>query len=326
MQTRSRYTGKFSAQDVDFLQSILNKLEESDALIGLATEKQLANKIQSTKNIKKITSSMKMVAAARLKGEERRLAASIPFNQWTYELFSEPKFLEEATFEDFPQKVLIVPFTSDKGLCGGINSFISRGVRNMIAKLDAQSKQADVCVIGEKGRGQMQRMLTGNQIKRTCTDVVAPGNYTMASALSTELIKAGAETDYDAVIMVYNSYKNAAVYNQMYKVITPLKTGGEESEGNGSNEALAGYDFDSEKAESMSDLYEFIISTNLYHSFMDGAAAEQSARMTAMEGASSNAGEMIDKLTLQYNRARQSRITTELIEIISGASALEKKK
>merc|ERR1740133_7678 len=293
---------------------------------GMATEKQLANKIQSTKNIKKITSSMKMVAAARLKGEERRLAASIPFNQWTYEMFSEPKFLEEATFVDFPQKVLIVPFTSDKGLCGGINSFISRGVRNMIGKLDAQSKQADVCVIGEKGRGQMQRMLTGNQIKRTCTDVVAPGNYTMASALSTELIKAGAETDYDAVIMVYNSYKNAAVYNQMYKVITPLKTGGEESEGGGSNEALAGYDFDSEKAESMSDLYEFIISTNLYHSFMDGAAAEQSARMTAMEGASSNAGEMIDKLTLQYNRARQSRITTELIEIISGASALEKKK
>jgi F-type H+-transporting ATPase subunit gamma len=295
---------------------------------GMATEKQLANKIQSTKNIKKITSSMKMVAAARLKGEERRLAASIPFNQWTYEMFSEPKFLEEATFEDFPQKVLIVPFTSDKGLCGGINSFISRGVRNMIGKLDAQAKQADVCVIGEKGRGQMQRMLTGNQIKRTCTDVVAPGNYTMASALSTELIKAGAETDYDAVIMVYNSYKNAAVYNQMYKVITPLKTGGEESEGAGgtSNEALAGYDFDSEKAESMSDLYEFIISTNLYHSFMDGAAAEQSARMTAMEGASSNAGEMIDKLTLQYNRARQSRITTELIEIISGASALEKKK
>merc|ERR1740133_52401 len=296
---------------------------------GMATEKQLANKIQSTKNIKKITSSMKMVAAARLKGEERRLAASIPFNQWTYELFSEPKFLEEATFVDFPQKVLIVPFTSDKGLCGGINSFISRGVRNMIAKLDEQSKQADVCVIGEKGRGQMQRMLTGNQIKRTCTDVVAPGNYTMASALSTELIKAGAETDYDAVIMVYNSYKNAAVYNQMYKVITPLKTGGEETEGGtGSSvgEALAGYDFDSEKAESMSDLYEFIISTNLYHSFMDGAAAEQSARMTAMEGASSNAGEMIDKLTLQYNRARQSRITTELIEIISGASALEKKK
>ena len=295
---------------------------------GMATEKQLANKIQSTKNIKKITSSMKMVAAARLKGEERRLAASIPFNQWTYELFSEPKFLEEATFVDFPQKVLIVPFTSDKGLCGGINSFISRGVRNMIAKLDAQSKQADVCVIGEKGRGQMQRMLTGNQIKRTCTDVVAPGNYTMASALSTELIKAGAETDYDAVIMVYNSYKNAAVYNQMYKVITPLKTGGEESESANASvgEALAGYDFDSEKAESMSDLYEFIISTNLYHSFMDGAAAEQSARMTAMEGASSNAGEMIDKLTLQYNRARQSRITTELIEIISGASALEKKK
>jgi F-type H+-transporting ATPase subunit gamma len=300
---------------------------------NMATEKQLSNKIQSTKNIKKITSSMKMVAAARLKGEERRLQASIPFNKWTYSIYTEPKLLENSTFNEFPSKVLIVPFTSDKGLCGGINSFISRGVRDMISKLDTQSKKADVCVIGEKGRAQMARMLNNNLITRTCTDVVAPGNYALASALSTELIKAGAETDYDAVIMVYNSYKNAAVYNQMYKIITPLKSGGEEVEGGSasssdgsSSEALAGYDFDTEKAESMTDLYEFILSTNLYHSFMDGAAAEQSARMTAMEGASSNAGEMIDKLTLQYNRARQARITTELIEIISGASALEKKK
>merc|ERR1712161_45960 len=113
-------------------------------------------------------------------------------------------------------------------------------------------KEADVVVIGDKGRSQMRRSI-GDNITRSATDVVSPGNYTLASALSTE----------------------------------------------------------------------FIVSTQLYHSFMDGAAAEQSSRMTAMENASQNAGEMIDSLTLQYNRARQSRITTELIEIISGASAIE---
>jgi len=283
---------------------------------GMATEAQIKNQIKSTTNIRKITSSMKMVSAAKLKGDESRLAAAIPFNKWTSEIYSEPKLMEDATFDELPKKSLIVPFTSEKGLCGGINSFISRGVRDMIKKLDEDGKEADVVIIGEKGRAPMRRSV-GDRITRTATDVIAPGNYTLASALSTELIAAGAE-DYDAVVIVYNSYVNAAVYNQMYKVITPLKAGEE-----GSAEILPNYEFDSEKIESTTDLYEFILSTQVYHSFMDGAAAEQSARMTAMENASKNAGEMIDSLTLQYNRARQARITTELIEIISGASAIE---
>jgi len=283
---------------------------------GMATEQQIKQSIGSTQNIQKITSSMKMVSAAKLKGDENRLKAATPFNQWTYEIYSEPTLLEDATFDEIPQKCLIVPFTSDKGLCGGINSFISRGTRDMIKKLDADGKEVDVVVIGDKGRAQMRRTI-GDKISRSATEVQVPGNYALASALSTELMAAGAE-DYDAIVFVYNSYVNAAVYQQKYKVITPLKSGVE-----GSEEILLAYDFDSEKSESMTDMYEFILSTQLYHSFMDGAAAEQSARMTAMENASKNAGEMIDSLTLQYNRARQSRITTELIEIISGASAIE---
>jgi len=281
---------------------------------GMATEKQILSQINSTKNIRKITASMKMVSAAKLKGDEMRLAAAIPFNQWSYEIYPKPAVMEDATFEELPQKVLIVPFTSDKGLCGGINSFISRGVRDMVQKLDAQGKKADIVVIGEKGRSQMRRSV-GDNITRAATDVVSPGTYSLASALSTELIAAGAE-DYDAIVMVYNTFKNAAVYDQAYKIITPLQSGED------GVEILPEYDFDSDKAESMTDLYEFILSTQLYHCFMDGAASEQSSRMTAMENASVNAGEMIDSLTLKYNRARQARITTELIEIISGASAI----
>ncbi|VEU37885.1 unnamed protein product [Pseudo-nitzschia multistriata] len=282
---------------------------------GMATEKQIFNQIQSTKNIKKITSSMKMVSAAKLKGDEQRLAAAIPFNNWSYEIYSEPTLIEDATFEELPQKVLVVPFTSDKGLCGGINSFISRGTRDMVNKLKAQGKEADIVIIGDKGRSQMRRTV-GEHVVRSATEVESPGTYALASALSTELIAAGAE-DYDAVVMIYNSFVNAAVYNQMYKVVTPLKPSEDGSE------ILPTYDFDSDKAESMTDLYEFVLSTQLFHCFMDGAASEQSARMTAMENASNNANEMIDSLTLRYNRARQARITTELIEIISGASAIE---
>lgn len=282
---------------------------------GMATEKQIFNQIQSTKNIQKITSSMKMVSAAKLKGDEQRLAKAKPFNAWTGTLCAEPRELEDATYEELPQKTLIVPFTSDKGLCGGVNSFISRGVKDCASKIAAQGKECDVVIVGDKGRGQLRRFV-GDQILRTATDVVAPGTFTLASGLAAELMAAGA-SDYDAVVLMYNSYVNAAVYKQKYKVITPFVFEGEEGV------TLSQYEFDSDKAEAMQDLYEYLIANQIFHSFIDGAAAEQASRMSAMENASKNASEMIDSLTLRYNRARQARITTELIEIISGASALD---
>lgn len=289
----------------------------SQQVRGMATEKQIANQITSTKNIKKITASMKMVSAAKLKGDETRLAAAIPFNSWTNKLCSEPKEVEDATFEELPDKCLVVPFTSEKGLCGGINTYISRVTRDIVKKIDAQGKSVDVVIIGDKGRGALRRTHS-DRIIRSATDVVAPGSFTLASALTTELIASGAQ-EYGAVVLVYNKYVNAAVYKQMYKVITPFAIATEDGG------SLPAYDFDSDKPESMTDLFEFMMASQVFHSFMDGAASEQSSRMTAMENATKNAGEMIDSLTLRYNRARQSRITTELIEIISGASALEKK-
>jgi F-type H+-transporting ATPase subunit gamma len=281
----------------------------------MATEKQIWNQIQSTKNIQKITSSMKMVSAAKLKGDEQRLQKAKPFNAWTATLCPEPHEIEDATYEELPGKTLIVPFTSEKGLCGGVNSFITRGVKDCVKKLGDQGKECDIVVIGDKGRGQLRRYY-GEKILRSATDVVAPATFTLASCLATEIMAAGA-ADYDAVLLMYNSYVNAAVYKQKYKVITPFVFEGEDGV------TLSQYEFDSDKAESMQDLYEYMIATQIFHSFMDGAAAEQSSRMSAMENASKNANEMIDSLTLRYNRARQARITTELIEIISGASALD---
>uniref|UniRef100_A0A7S2N4W1 ATP synthase subunit gamma, mitochondrial n=1 Tax=Helicotheca tamesis TaxID=374047 RepID=A0A7S2N4W1_9STRA len=282
---------------------------------GMATEKQIFNQIQSTKNIQKITSSMKMVSAAKLKGDEQRLATAIPFNAWTTAITGEPTLVEEATFEELPQKTLIVPVSSDKGLCGGVNSFITRGVKDCVAKLKAQGKECDIVIIGDKGRGQLRRT-HGDLIKRTATEVVAPGTFSLAAALTAELMAAGAQ-DYDGVVIMYNSFINSAVYTQKYKLIKPFS-------GEGEDEPMMSYEFEPDtKSEVLTDLYEYLLTSQVYHSFMDGAASEQSSRMAAMENASKNAGEMIDSLTLQYNRARQARITTELIEIISGASALE---
>jgi F-type H+-transporting ATPase subunit gamma len=254
---------------------------------------------------------MKMVSAAKLKGDEQRLARATAFNSWTSSFSSPPTPIENATFEELPQKCLLVPFTSEKGLCGGVNSFITRATRNIVKKIDAAGKECDIVVVGDKGRAQLKRFVP-EKINLSLTDVVAPGTFSLASALATELIKQGAG-DYDAVVMVYNEFVNAAVYKQMYKVIKPLKTENEEGD-----DFLGTYEFEpDEKSEALVDMYEFLLASETFHCFMDGAASEQSARMTAMENASKNANEMIDSLTLQYNRARQARITTELIEIIS---------
>ena len=293
-------------------------MAKAGAARGMATEKQIFNQIQSSANIQKITSSMKMVSAAKLKGDETRLALAKPFNQWTDALCGEAVIMEdldEVTFEELPQKTLLVPISSDKGLCGGINTFISRCTKDAVAKLAAQGKECDVVIVGDKGRSQLSRAIP-EKIVRTATEVQAPGSYNLAAALSSELTAAGA-ADYDAVVIIYNSFVNAATYKQYYKVIKPMVVEGE-------NESMVEYEFEPDvKSEVMTDLYEYVLTSQLYYCFMDGAASEQSSRMTAMENASKNAGEMIESLTLQYNRARQARITTELIEIISGASALE---
>lgn len=258
---------------------------------------------------------MKMVSAAKLKGDEGRRETANSFNTWADALNGPPKMMEDATWEELPQKSLIVTLQSDKGLCGGVNSFITKGVKNCVSALQEQGKEADIAIIGDKGRGQLRRVYP-ELIQLSMTEVASPGNFTLASAIASELIAAGA-ADYDAIVIMYNSFKNAATYHQMYKVIKPFS-------GEGEDEPLLAYEFEPDtKSEVLTDLQEYILTSQIYHSFMDGAAAEQGSRMTAMENASKNAGEMIDSLTLQYNRARQARITTELIEIISGASALE---
>jgi len=282
---------------------------------GMATEKQILMQINATKNIKKITSSMKMVSAAKLKGDETRLTLAKPFNAWTSVLTGEPALVEDATFEEIPQKTLIVPFTSEKGLCGGINSFISRSTRTCVAALTEQGKECDIVVIGEKGRSQLRRMV-GDKVLTSLTDVVSPGTFALASSLASEVTAVAGE-DYDAIVVIYNHYVNPAVYKQVYQVVPPLKGEGDDGE------TLFGHEFNGDKSELIVDMYEYMMASQFYYTFMDAAAAEQSSRMAAMENASKNAGEMIDSLTLRYNRARQARITTELIEIISGASALD---
>jgi F-type H+-transporting ATPase subunit gamma len=277
----------------------------------MATEAQLKARIVGTTNISKITKSMKMVSAAKLRGDQQRLNAARPFALWASNVTGAPKDLEDMPVDDFPQKNLLVVMSTDKGLCGGVNTILSRMTKQLATRLDAAGKEYQIYVLGDKGRGQLRRMY-GEKFMGTATERAMPYNFALASELSSNML----DGDFDAVHLLYNTFQSAIAYNPSCKSIMPMT--------DPNSEFLHPYDVEPENdPETLTNLYEYTLATQLYHGMMENATSEQSSRMSAMENASNNAGEMIEKLTLQYNRARQARITTELIEIISGASALE---
>lgn len=212
---------------------------------------------------------------------------------------------------DFPARNLIVALTTDKGLCGGVNTILTRMTRQLLGRLEAGNKSYELLVVGEKGRAQLRRAYA-DKIAVSLVDRVAPYTFDLASAIAQEVLT----REYDAVHIVYNEFVSAIAYTPSIKSITPLVD---------HNDPFL-YPFDVEPEndpEILTNFYEYTLATQIFHSLLENATSEQSSRMNAMENASKNASEMIEKLTLQYNRARQARITTELIEIISGASALK---
>lgn len=214
--------------------------------------------------------------------------------------------------KDFQQKNLIVAMTTDKGLCGGVNTILCRMTRQLMARLDAEGKEYDLFIMGEKGRGQLRRQFA-DKIVGAATDRVMPYSFDLACAMTQDVM---ASKDYDSIHLVYNRFKSAIAYVPTIKSVHPLL--------DPASPYLYAYEVEPENdPETLQNLFEYTLASTMYHSLMDNATSEQSSRMSAMENASKNAGEMIGKLTLQYNRARQARITTELIEIISGASALK---
>eukprot|EP01006_Ploeotia_vitrea_P005557 TRINITY_DN118048_c0_g1_i1.p1 TRINITY_DN118048_c0_g1~~TRINITY_DN118048_c0_g1_i1.p1 ORF type:complete len:296 (-),score=-3.61 TRINITY_DN118048_c0_g1_i1:106-993(-) len=281
---------------------------------GMATEKQLKTRITATSNIAKITKSMKMVSAAKLRGDQNRLNAARPFAQWANEVTGVPVPLEGYNPETWGENNLVVILSTDKGLCGGVNSILARQTRQVFNQLDASGKNFKILIQGDKGRSLFYRT-HGDKIISCFTERQVPYTWSLASAVANEIVTSG---EYDGIHIVYNTFKSAISYIPSVKSITPLLDANVEF-------FQSKYDIEPDaEPESLTNFFEYTLASQIYHSLMENATSEQSSRMSAMENASKNASEMIDKLTLQYNRARQTRITTELIEIISGAAALDK--
>merc|ERR1711899_25583 len=274
---------------------------------GMANLKAIAMRLKSVKNIQKITQSMKMVSAAKYARAERDLKAARPYGVGAQAFY---KGAEVGDAEAEAPKELYVALTSDRGLCGAIHSNVCKTIRNELLAKPNLDNVGIICV-GDKSRAQLSRLFgknilcVGSEIGRL------PPQFGDASKIASAILNSGFE--YDAGKMVYNEFKSVVSYKTKELPIYSLDT---------VNNADKLPVYDSIDADVIQSYMEYSLASLIYYCLKEGACSEQSSRMTAMDNSSKNAGEMIEKLTLKFNRTRQAVITGELIEIISGAAAL----
>ena len=288
--------------------------------------KDLKIRINSVKSTQKITSAMKMVAAAKLRRAQENAEAARPYAERMERMLGSLAG-SMAGREGAPpllagngrdQVHLIVVMTSDKGLCGGFNSSIVRAARRKIRELREQGKEVKIFAVGRKGRDQLRRDL-GGLIIGHLEDVGRPRlTFAVAAKLGERLATSFAAGEFDVCHIVYNKFKSAMTQIVTFQQLIPFAL---PAEGTASASDVV-YDYEPDETEILEALLPRNIGVQLYRALLENGASEEGARMTAMDSATRNAGEMINKLTIFYNRSRQAYITKELIEIISGAEAL----
>jgi F-type H+-transporting ATPase subunit gamma len=284
---------------------------------GMATLKDISIRLKSVKNIQKITKSMKMVAAAKYAKAERELKGARAYGVGAQTFYDNIGSGEEsatdgtvATPKEGGKKRLLVLMTSDRGLCGAVHSSIAKEAKLILKNKPADVEYKVVC-IGDKSKVAMSRvypkdlLFTANDIGRQ------PPTFEDASIAANEILNSGYEFDEGQII--FNKFKTVVSYQTSKLPLMSL-------EHIKSNDKLLLYD--SVDDDLLQSYTEYSLAQLIYYAMKESATSEQSSRMTAMDGASKNAGEMIDKLTLQFNRTRQAVITRELIEIISGAACV----
>lgn len=281
----------------------------------------IAKRIASTASIQKITKSMKMVSAAKLRGDTQRLMDGRQFGQSFEKIFA-PTIKEGE--EELPayEKPLYVLISSDRGLCGGVNSFVCKAVKAAVDEDVKNGLSPRIVILGDKGAPQMARSHGKYLIASMGECWKNPMNYFKAASLAERI---AAVDDVDTVRIAYNRFVNSIAYETEFKDVANFPAYVSESAENPELPVPVNrYEIEYEAPdEALQNLYEYGLSVQLMGCLLESATSEQSARMTAMDNASKNASEMVDALTVKFNRARQSRITTELIEIISGAESLK---
>ena len=285
--------------------------------------KDLKNRISSVKSTQKITSAMKMVAAAKLRRAQDQALASRPYTSLMDKIVSKISSKATGTSIDLltgkPENKtqLLVVFSADRGLCGGFNGSITRSVKKEINDLQKNNVNVKLLMVGKKSADSLNREY-GNLFIDKIEGKSAKPIYADAEVLATKIIHLFENGDFGVCRVIYNKFVSAIAQEVTFKSLIPAEVQINEED----KDTASIYDFEPSEEEILTDLLPRNLATQLFSSQIESTASELAARMTAMDNATRNAGEMIDKLTLQYNRTRQAVITSELIEIISGAEAL----
>ena len=284
--------------------------------------KDLKNRIGSVKNTRKITKAMQMVAAAKLRRAQEAAEAARPYAERMNAVVaglaasvgqspSAPRLLS-GTGSD---KVhLLVVMTAERGLCGGFNSSIARLARARAQELLAAGKTVKILTVGKKGREQLKRDLSAHFVGHIDLSEVKRVGYVNAQAIAREILSRFEAGEFDVATLFFNRFQSVISQIPTAQQVIPAQFEG------GSASAL--YDYEPSEEAILTDLLPRGVATQVFAALLENGASEQGARMSAMDNATRNAGDMINKLTIQYNRSRQAAITKELIEIISGAEAL----
>ncbi len=292
--------------------------------------KDIKTQINSVGSTKKITSAMKMVAASKLRRSQEKAEAARPYSSRLEEMLSSlassaasgEGIIKLLTGTGNDQNYIVVPVSADRGLCGGFNSSINRETFKLVKSLQGNGKKVQLMPVGKKSRDFFNRVMK-DQIIESFVDLnVSSIGYESALNISNKLQELYFEGKFDKCILVFNKFKSAISQEVTQQQLIPLDVSNSEKEEEKENSSNAIYDYEPDEETILKDLLPKNVSIQIFKVLLESDAGEQGARMAAMDNATRNAGEMIDSLTLKYNRTRQAFITKELIEIISGAESI----
>jgi F-type H+-transporting ATPase subunit gamma len=291
----------------------------------MPTLDDLKKRIKSVKSTQKITKAMKMVAAAKLRKAQENAERGRPYSEKMQNIIlnltksiSDPENAPKLMMGTGQDKIyLCVVLTADRGLCGGFNSNICRLAKNNFKKILNEGKTLKIITVGSKGLDQIKREYGKYVIKKISFKEKKIISFNEAEIVGKEIIDLFDKKEFDKCILFYSNFKNVITQIPQAQQIIPT----EKVESNNEDEEFS-YEFEPDEDEILEDLLPKNISTQVFKAFLENSASEQGSRMTAMDNATRNAGDLVDKLTINYNRSRQASITKELIEIISGAESL----
>ena len=281
--------------------------------------KEIRNRISSVSSTMQITNAMKMVSAAKLKKAQDSISATLPYSNKLSRLIQNISTSGESLDSPFfiqrsIKKILAVAITSNKGLCGGFNSNVIKEVSRLI-ETKYVSKKVEIICIGKKGRDILSKK---NNVIDSFNSVYDEFSYENVKKIAELFMEKFSDESYDEIILVYNHSKNAATQHLTIEPYLPIEEDAEES----SAQASRDYIFEPSQSEILNELIPKALVVQLFKAISDSIAGEHGARMTAMYKATENASELRDELKLTYNKARQTAITNEILEIVGGAEAL----